>query len=53
MDAQYVLAKALMDDVEMALLPWNEYGKGFIKKTRISPDAFLQMALQYTWRKVR
>ena len=37
----------------MALLPWNEYGKGFIKKTRVSPDAYIQMVLQLTFRRVR
>lgn len=47
------VAHALIDDVEVALLPWSEFGKGFIKKTKVSPDAFLQMALQLTYRKVR
>ena len=47
------VAQALIEDVEMALLPWNEFGKGFIKKTKVSPDAFLQMALQFTYRRVR
>jgi hypothetical protein len=47
------VANSLIADVEMALLPWNEYGKGFIKKTRVSPDAYIQMALQLTFRRVR
>uniref|UniRef100_A0A914BZZ4 carnitine O-palmitoyltransferase n=1 Tax=Acrobeloides nanus TaxID=290746 RepID=A0A914BZZ4_9BILA len=43
------VANALIDDVEMALLVWTEYGKGFIKKLKISPDAFIQMTLQLTY----
>jgi len=45
-------AQKLIDDVEMALLVWTEYGKGFVKKLKISPDAFMQMALQLTYFKV-
>ncbi|KJH51980.1 Choline/Carnitine O-acyltransferase [Dictyocaulus viviparus] len=45
------VAQDLIDDVEMALLVWTEYGKGFIKKLGVSPDAFLQMCLQYTYYK--
>lgn len=48
-DVSLQVAKTLIEDVEMALLVWTEYGKGFIKKLRISPDAFLQMALQFTY----
>jgi hypothetical protein len=47
------VARELIADVEMALLPWHEYGKGFIKRTKCSPDAFIQMALQLTYRRVR
>ncbi|VDK77714.1 unnamed protein product [Onchocerca ochengi] len=39
-------ACALIEDVEMALLIWTKYGKGFIKKLHVSPDGFLQMVLQ-------
>lgn len=46
------VAKSLIADVEMALLVWTDYGKGFIKKLRISPDAFIQMALQLTYFRV-
>jgi carnitine O-palmitoyltransferase 1 len=37
------IAQKLIDDVEMALLVWTEYGKGFIKKLKISPDAFVSL----------
>jgi carnitine O-palmitoyltransferase 1 len=33
----------------MSLLVWTEYGKGFIKKLKISPDAFIQATLQLTY----
>lgn len=36
----------------MALLVWTEYGKGFIKKLKISPDAFIQATLQLTYFRV-
>lgn len=45
-------ARALIDDVEMALLVWTKYGKGFIKKLHISPDGFLQLALQLAFYRV-
>uniref|UniRef100_A0A1I7RPW4 carnitine O-palmitoyltransferase n=2 Tax=Bursaphelenchus xylophilus TaxID=6326 RepID=A0A1I7RPW4_BURXY len=43
------IAQKLIDDVEMALLVWTDYGKGFIKKLKISPDAFIQATLQLTY----
>lgn len=46
------VAQELIDDVEMSLLIWDEYGKGFIKKLKVSPDAFLQAALQLTYFRV-
>lgn len=52
MDVSMKVAQALIDDVEMALLVWTEFGKGFIKQLKISPDAFLQMCLQLTYFRV-
>ncbi|CAJ0587118.1 unnamed protein product, partial [Mesorhabditis spiculigera] len=43
------VANALIDDTEMALLVWTDFGKGLIKKLRVSPDAFIQMTLQLTY----
>ncbi|KAI1727732.1 choline/Carnitine o-acyltransferase domain-containing protein [Ditylenchus destructor] len=48
-DTSLEVAQKLINDVEMALLVWTDYGKGFIKKLKISPDAFIQMTLQLTW----
>ncbi|KAK0410863.1 hypothetical protein QR680_005367 [Steinernema hermaphroditum] len=42
-------AEALINDVEMALLVWTEFGKGLIKKLKVSPDAFIQLCLQLTY----
>jgi hypothetical protein len=46
------IARSIAADVEMALLVWNEYGKGVIKKLGVSPDAFMQMTLQLTYFRV-
>ncbi|KAG5839094.1 hypothetical protein ANANG_G00201280 [Anguilla anguilla] len=40
------VAKALADDVDSHIIPFDSFGKGLIKKCRISPDAFIQIALQ-------
>lgn len=45
-------ACALIDNVEMALLVWTKYGKGLIKKLRVSPDGFLQLVLQLAFYRV-
>jgi len=42
-------ARQLIDDVDLHLMMFNAYGKGFIKKCNISPDAFIQMALQVAY----
>lgn len=53
MEVSLQVANKLIEDVEMALLVWTDYGKGFIKKLKISPDAFLQACLQLTYFRVR
>ncbi|XP_078511340.1 carnitine O-palmitoyltransferase 1, liver isoform-like isoform X2 [Lissotriton helveticus] len=40
------VAKALADDVDFHVFPFNDFGKGQIKKCKTSPDAFIQIALQ-------
>ncbi|XP_074832845.1 carnitine O-palmitoyltransferase 1, muscle isoform isoform X2 [Carettochelys insculpta] len=45
-DRSYRLAKALADDVDFHYLQFTTFGKGLIKRCKISPDAFIQIALQ-------
>uniref|UniRef100_A0A3Q4BRH3 carnitine O-palmitoyltransferase n=1 Tax=Mola mola TaxID=94237 RepID=A0A3Q4BRH3_MOLML len=40
------VATNLADDVDSHIFPFNDFGKGMIKKCRTSPDAFIQIALQ-------
>ena len=47
------VAQALADDVDCHVFSFREFGKGRIKKCRVSPDAFLQIALQLAYYRVR
>ncbi|KAI0209134.1 Carnitine O-palmitoyltransferase 1, liver [Lamellibrachia satsuma] len=44
-----VLAQDLLNDVDLHILTHDAYGKGFMKKCRTSPDAYIQMALQLAY----
>ena len=46
------VAQALADDVDCHVFPFREFGKGRIKKLRISPDAFIQIGLQLAYYRV-
>nr|XP_056707456.1 carnitine O-palmitoyltransferase 1, liver isoform isoform X1 [Euleptes europaea] len=39
-------ARPLADDVDFHSFPFETFGKGLMKKTKTSPDAFVQIALQ-------
>ncbi|XP_006131705.1 carnitine O-palmitoyltransferase 1, liver isoform isoform X1 [Pelodiscus sinensis] len=39
-------AKTLANDVDFFSFPFDNFGKGLIKKAKISPDAFVQLSLQ-------
>ncbi|KAM4524282.1 carnitine O-palmitoyltransferase 1, liver isoform 2-T2 [Odontesthes bonariensis] len=43
------VAQALADDVEFHVFSYRTFGKGRMKKCRVSPDAFIQMALQLAY----
>lgn len=41
----------LADALQMKVLKFNGFGKDFIKKQRLGPDSFVQMALQLAFYK--
>ncbi|XP_039286947.1 carnitine O-palmitoyltransferase 1, liver isoform isoform X4 [Nilaparvata lugens] len=43
------VVQQLVKDVELRIYLHNAYGKGFMKECRVSPDAFIQMALQLAY----
>jgi hypothetical protein len=45
-------ARQLIEDVDLHVMMFDAYGKGFIKKCKVSPDAFIQMALQIAYYRV-
>lgn len=42
-------AYTLLEDVDLRLYMHDAYGKGIIKKCKVSPDAYIQMALQLAY----
>ena len=46
-------AREQIEDVDLHILQHREFGKGDIKKCKMSPDAFIQMAVQLAYYKVR
>lgn len=42
-------AQILINDLHLRIHVHDHYGKGFMKKCRISPDAYIQMALQLAY----
>lgn len=49
MNVSLDVARALADDVDCHVFPFREFGKGRIKKLKISPDAFIQISLQLAY----
>lgn len=39
----------LVEDLEMNAFTFTNYGKEFIKSQKLSPDSFLQMAMQFAF----
>lgn len=42
-------AQILMNDLHLHIFTHDDYGKGFMKKCKLSPDAYIQMALQLAY----
>lgn len=42
-------AQLVMNDLQLRIYVHDHYGKGFMKTCRLSPDAFIQMALQLAY----
>jgi len=47
--ANYNIAFKLLNDVDLHIEMCANFGKDFIKKCNVSPDAFIQMALQLAY----
>lgn len=45
----YEAAQEIIKDIDLRILVHDQFGKGLMKKCRISPDAFIQMALQLAY----
>ncbi|CAI5451026.1 unnamed protein product [Caenorhabditis angaria] len=48
-DKAYESSKNVAEDFENASCVYTKYGKDFMKKAKVSPDAFIQMALQMAY----
>ncbi|XP_066590701.1 carnitine O-palmitoyltransferase 1, liver isoform isoform X2 [Prorops nasuta] len=48
-DKSYEVAVKLLNDVELRIYVHDSYGKGFMKTCSMSPDAYIQMALQLAY----
>ncbi|RVE44943.1 hypothetical protein evm_010368 [Chilo suppressalis] len=48
-DVSYNVANKLLNDVDLRILMYTKYGKGFMKTCRVSPDAYIQLILQLSY----
>ncbi|KAL7643720.1 UNVERIFIED_CONTAM: hypothetical protein RMT77_005726 [Armadillidium vulgare] len=48
-ESSFRVANALLNDVDLRLVMFTAFGKGFIKTCKLSPDAFIQMSLQLAY----
>ncbi|GBL97676.1 Carnitine O-acetyltransferase [Araneus ventricosus] len=44
--------QSLLDDLEMSCFTFETYGKDFIKSQKLSPDSYIQMAIQLAFYKI-
>ncbi|CAJ0592165.1 unnamed protein product [Cylicocyclus nassatus] len=47
----YTISKRIADDFENGHIVFSDYGKDFMKKIGVSPDAYIQMAMQLAYYK--
>ena len=45
----YVSVLSMVSDIDLKCFVYTGYGKDFVKKQRMSPDAWIQMAYQLTF----
>lgn len=45
------VAQKIADDLDLHIMIHNEYGKGAMKKCKVSPDAFIQNAMQLAFKR--
>ncbi|BET00194.1 carnitine [Nesidiocoris tenuis] len=50
-EQSYLVVRELIDKIDLKIYMHDNYGKGFIKTCKISPDAYIQMALQLAYRR--
>jgi len=41
--------QGLINDIDLSVTSYSNYGKDFVKKCRVSPDAYVQMAMQLAY----
>ncbi|KAG7313641.1 hypothetical protein JYU34_000799 [Plutella xylostella] len=49
LDTSYEVSQKILNDVDLRILMYTKYGKGFMKKCRTSPDGFIQLILQLSY----
>lgn len=49
MEKSLITAEAMIEDLDLYILPFFKFGKGAAKKGNLSPDAFIQLSLQLTY----
>ncbi|XP_071842084.1 carnitine O-palmitoyltransferase 1, liver isoform-like isoform X2 [Apostichopus japonicus] len=50
-EESYSVAKKIADDLDLHILIHNNFGKGAMKKCKVSPDAFIQNSMQLAFRR--
>lgn len=48
-DEAHIAAQKLLNDLQLRIYVHDHYGKGFMKTSKVSPDAYIQMALQLAY----